>query len=97
VDRRVAILCSLCVAVAVVAGFGAQALSALIALLTNVAFFGQFSTAEASPAGHHLGWTVVFVPVVGALVVSVMARYGSKAIRGHGIPEAWSRCSRAKA
>ena len=28
------------------------------------------------------------VPVVGGLIVGFMARYGSKAIRGHGIPEA---------
>ena len=28
------------------------------------------------------------VPVVGALIVGLMARYGSERIRGHGIPEA---------
>ena len=31
---------------------------------------------------------MVVVPVIGGLIVGVMARYGSKAIRGHGIPEA---------
>jgi H+/Cl- antiporter ClcA/CBS domain-containing protein len=31
---------------------------------------------------------VVLVPVLGALVVGLMARYGSERIRGHGIPEA---------
>src|SRR5205823_9668862 len=41
-----------------------------------------------SPAGHHLGPFVVLVPVAGALVIGVMARYGSERIRGHGIPEA---------
>ena len=30
----------------------------------------------------------VLVPVVGALIVGLMARYGSEKIRGHGIPEA---------
>jgi chloride channel protein, CIC family len=41
-----------------------------------------------SPAGHHLGPFVILVPVAGALVIGVMARYGSERIRGHGIPEA---------
>ena len=31
---------------------------------------------------------MVFIPIVGAVIVGLMARYGSKAIRGHGIPEA---------
>src|SRR6184192_1284890 len=42
----------------------------------------------ASPAGNHLGGYSVLVPVAGALVIGVMARYGSERIRGHGIPEA---------
>ena len=40
------------------------------------------------PAGNHLGLWVIFVPVIGGLIVGRMARYGHKAIRGHGIPEA---------
>jgi H+/Cl- antiporter ClcA len=31
---------------------------------------------------------IIFVPIVGGLIVGVMARYGSDRIRGHGIPEA---------
>ena len=41
-----------------------------------------------SPAGNHLGWLEVLVPIGGALIIGVMARYGSERIRGHGIPEA---------
>ncbi len=41
-----------------------------------------------SPAGNHLGWLEVLVPMVGGLIVGLMARYGSERIRGHGIPEA---------
>jgi CIC family chloride channel protein len=66
----------------------AQALVALIGLVTNISFYGRFSTAFVSPAGNRLGWLVALVPAAGGLVVGVMARYGSKAIRGHGIPEA---------
>src|SRR5205085_697862 len=62
--------------------------AALIGLVTNVAFYQRVSTTFVSPAGHALGPLVIVVPVLGALVVGVMARYGSKAIRGHGIPEA---------
>src|SRR5207248_9818094 len=41
-----------------------------------------------TPANNHLGKLVVFIPVIGGVFVGLMARYGSKAIRGHGIPEA---------
>ncbi|MBV8472358.1 MAG: chloride channel protein [Hyphomicrobiales bacterium] len=60
----------------------------LIRLVTNLAYFGQFSLADQSPAHSHLGLWAVLVPVGGALIVGLMARYGSEKIRGHGIPEA---------
>jgi H+/Cl- antiporter ClcA/CBS domain-containing protein len=88
VDRRVVTVSGVAVLVAVAAALVAQLLTALIALITNLAFYGRFAFTPASPAHNHLGLAVVVVPVVGALVVGVMARYGSKAIRGHGIPEA---------
>ncbi|HET6232512.1 MAG TPA: hypothetical protein VFE05_20720, partial [Longimicrobiaceae bacterium] len=87
VDRRVVMISGIAVVVAVAAGFVASALTALIGLITNLAFFGRVSTAFTSPAGNHLGAWVLVVPVLGALVVGVMARWGSAAIRGHGIPE----------
>src|SRR5437879_13046 len=88
VDGRVVLLCALAVAVALCAGGVAQLLTRLIGLITNLCFYGRLSTAFVSPAGHHLGPLVVVVPVMGALLVGVLARYGSRAIRGHGIPEA---------
>ena len=88
VDRRVVLVCGLSMLVAVAAAFVAQALTRLIGLVTNLAFYGRFSSTFASPADHHLGLWVIAVPVVGGLVVGAMARYGSRAIRGHGIPEA---------
>jgi len=59
-----------------------------IALFTNLFFFQSLSTAPQSPAGHALGAGVIVVPVAGALVIGLIARYGSEQIRGHGIPEA---------
>ena len=87
-DPRVLTISALAILVAGAAGVIAQALIRLIGFITNVSFYGRASTSFASPAGNHLGWWVVVVPVVGALIVGVLARYGSAGIRGHGIPEA---------
>jgi len=91
IDRRVAEIGALAVGIAVLAALVAQLLGRLIALFTNVAFFGQVSTEVRSPADNTLGLAVIAVPVIGALVVGIMARYGSSAIRGHGIPEAMAQ------
>src|SRR5207248_3309692 len=66
----------------------AWALLRLIGLFTNLFFFQRWGVTLVSPAGHHLGGLVVLVPAAGALVVGLLARYGSERIRGHGIPEA---------
>jgi len=66
----------------------AAGLLKLISFFTNLFFFQQFSTAQVSPAANHLGPLVILVPVAGAIVIGLMARYGSDRIRGHGIPEA---------
>jgi H+/Cl- antiporter ClcA/CBS domain-containing protein len=88
VDGRVVFISALALLLAAAAGAIAQLLTRLIGLVTNLAFYGRWSTAFVSPAGHHLGLGVVIVPVVGGVLVGLMARYGSRAIRGHGIPEA---------
>src|SRR5438105_7614005 len=74
--------------IGVLAAYVAAALLKLIGLFTNLFFFQRIDTTLVSPAGHHLGPFVILVPVAGALVIGVMARYGSERIRGHGIPEA---------
>ncbi|KAA0087886.1 chloride channel protein [Trinickia soli] len=60
----------------------------LIRLFTNLFFFQTLSTANRSPAENTLGWLVVAAPVIGGLLVGLIARFGSEQIRGHGIPEA---------
>lgn len=97
VDRdepRLLWLCAVSLAVGVAAACVARALGALIGLLTNLCFYGRLSTELASPAGHALGLAVVGVPVAGGLVVGLLARFGSPAIRGHGIPEAMEQVLR---
>src|SRR5437588_6976157 len=88
IDKRVVLLCLWSIVLAVASGFIAQGLVGLIGIVTNIAFYGRFSGAFVRPAGNHLGWLVLVVPAIGGIIVGVMARYGSKAIRGHGIPEA---------
>jgi len=87
-NRRTLRISALAIAAAFLAGFAAQLLTRLIGLITNLAFYGRWSTAFVSPANNTLGPLVIIVPVIGALIVGLMARYGSSAIRGHGIPEA---------
>ncbi len=60
----------------------------LIQLCTNIAFHGKFSTEGAVPDFSTWGAWGIAVPVIGGLIVGIMARWGSPAIRGHGIPEA---------
>ena len=59
-----------------------------IHLFTNLFFFQTLSTEFHSPAANTLGAWVIAVPVVGGLVIGLIARFGSEQIRGHGIPEA---------
>ena len=79
------------IGVGVVAGFIAEALLLLIYLITNLAFYGRFGFEPVPPTAAELGAWIIAVPVIGALVIGVMARYGSAAIRGHGIPEVMER------
>src|SRR5919198_1874498 len=88
ITPRVLPIAALAVAVGTFAAFVAAALLKLIGLFTNLFFFQRVATTLVSPEGHHLGPFVILVPIVGALVIGVMARYGSERIRGHGIPEA---------
>lgn len=91
INKRVFYLSLQAIFNALLIGVVARVLVYLISFVTNLAFYGRVSFEEASPAGHHWGWFVVFVPIIGSVVVGLMARYGSPAIRGHGIPEAMEK------
>ena len=88
VDLRVIPLTLICIVIGVVGAYLALILLKLIYLFNNLFFFHTWSWTYKSPALNTLGWGVLAVPVVGGLIVGVMARYGSERIRGHGIPEA---------
>jgi CIC family chloride channel protein len=85
---RMLLVSFLAAAIGLVAGLVAYALYKLIGLFTNLFFFHEWSTTFRSVGSHHLGAWVILVPVIGGLIVGVMAKYGSSKIKGHGIPEA---------
>jgi len=85
---RVILISLLAIVIGIIGAYVALILLRLIGFFTNLFFFGRLSTALTSPAGNGLGILVILVPVMGGLVIGLMARYGSERIRGHGIPEA---------
>ena len=85
---RIVLVSFLAAAIGLVAGVVAYALYKLIGLFTNLFFFHRWSTTFTSVGSHHLGAWVILVPVIGGLIVGVMAKYGTSKIKGHGIPEA---------
>lgn len=87
-DKRVLALTGMALVVGTGGAFAAWVLVSLISLVTNLTWFGRLSVAPASLAEAHRSVWMVLIPVVGGLVIGLMARFGSEKIRGHGIPEA---------
>ena len=94
-------MAGLAVGIGVICAFVATALLWQIGLFTHLFYYpADFVSALVhhprtlltlegnGPAGNHLGVLAIFVPVVGGLIIGLLARYGSDRIRGHGIPEA---------
>lgn len=87
-DKRVLVLSGMAIVIGAIGSLVAYALVWLINLFTNLAYYQRLSAQSASPDGNQMGVWAVLVPVVGGLIIGLMARYGSDKIRGHGIPEA---------
>ncbi|WP_257214876.1 chloride channel protein [Sphingomonas sp. R-74633] len=87
-DWRMAMLAAAALVVGTGGALGAWVLIKLIAVATNLFWFGRLSAASSEIKDSHLGLAVVVIPVLGALLIGLMARFGSDKIRGHGIPEA---------
>ncbi len=85
---RILILALLAIPIGLIGALLAWLLLNLIGLVTNLLFFGRVAYDLVSPAAAPTSVWIVIVPVLGGLVVGLMARYGSERIRGHGIPEA---------
>ena len=85
---RMVVVSFLAAAIGLIAGCIAFLLYRLIGLLTNIFFYGHFAADFASARHQHLGPWVIPIPVIGGVIVGIMAKYGSSKIKGHGIPEA---------
>jgi H+/Cl- antiporter ClcA/CBS domain-containing protein len=87
-DSRILYTSALAAGLGAVSAVAAWVLLELIALCTNLFYFHRWSFVDHDPwqAGRH--WWIVLMPVLGGLVVGVMARYLSPKVRGHGMPEA---------
>lgn len=85
---RMLVLAVFAVVIGSIGAVLAWALLKLIAFFTNLFYFQQISVSEITPAEHHMGIWSVFVPIIGGLILGLMAKFGSERIRGHGIPEA---------
>lgn len=86
--KRLVTIALLAILVAICISFIARFLMDFLYFITNVSFYGKASFEYVTPAGNSLGLWVILIPAIGGLIVGLMALYGSKAIRGHGIPEA---------
>ncbi len=85
---RIVLVSFLAAAIGLMAGVVAYALYNLIGLFTNIFFYHRFAVDFTSARLNHLGLWVIVTPVIGGLIVGLMAKYGSSKIKGHGIPEA---------
>ncbi|CCW17254.1 Chloride channel protein [Sphingobium indicum BiD32] len=88
VDRRMIMLATMAIVVGTGGALGAWVLVKLIALATNLFWFGRLSADHSVITDASVGWLIVVIPIAGSLIVGLMARFGSDKIRGHGIPEA---------
>lgn len=85
---RIGLISLLAAAIGCAAGLIAFVLYDLIGLFTNLAYYHEWSFRFRSPEHSQLGLWVIVIPVIGGLIVGLMAKYGSDKIKGHGIPEA---------
>lgn len=85
--KQMIILCSVSAVIGLLATLIAKILLLAIAFFTNLFWFQTLSTHRVNLGEHTFPISYIFIPVLGGFIVGLMARFGSKAIRGHGIPE----------
>jgi chloride channel protein, CIC family len=85
---RMVLVSFLAAGIGLLAGLVAYVLYKLIGLFTNLAFYHRWSAEFLSARFNHLGAWVMVTPVIGGIIIGIMAKYGTEKIKGHGIPEA---------
>src|SRR5579883_233959 len=85
---RILFISGVAAIIGVLGGIIAYLLDHLIGFFTNLFFYQRISFVFTSIQSNPIGLWVILVPVIGGLIVGVMAKYGSPRIKGHGIDEA---------
>jgi H+/Cl- antiporter ClcA/CBS domain-containing protein len=86
--KRLLVMSAFAVLIGVVSAVVAKILLVLIGFITHALYFHRLGSTLVQPDPHVLGPVAIAIPIVGGLVVGLIARYGTDKIRGHGIPEA---------
>ena len=87
-NSRILFLSTIAFFIGIISAGLAKLLLQLINLFTNIFYYGEVSFIARAPSMEFWGSFFIFIPVIGGLIIGLMARYGSEKIRGHGIPEA---------
>src|SRR5699024_3286797 len=92
------LISGLSIVLGVVASYVAQLLMFVINIITDLCYYGTVSDVIGhnassgsfvlSPADTQIGAWIIVMPAIGGLAAGIMARWGSRGIQGHGIPEA---------
>ena len=85
--KRDILICFLSIFIGISIGFLAQALKSVINFVTNLFYFGKYSFSLSTPADHQLGYWAFFIPIIGGLIIGMIARFVNPSVYGHGIPE----------
>ncbi|HVM93611.1 MAG TPA: chloride channel protein [Terriglobales bacterium] len=85
---RMGLMSLLAGGIGLLAGGIAYVLYKLIGLFTNIFFYHRLVADFVSARHTQIGLWVIVTPVIGGIIVGIMAKYGTPKIKGHGIPEA---------
>lgn len=77
-NTRLILLSAFAIVIGALSTVGAVVLLGAIRFFTKLFFFQTFSCAARSPAENHLGLAVIAAPVIGGLIVGLMARFGPR-------------------
>ncbi len=86
--RRLLFMSALAVVIGVASAVVAKVLLVLIGFITHALYLHEVGASLVQPNPRALGPVAILIPIVGGLVVGLIARFGTDKIRGHGIPEA---------
>ena len=87
-DSRILYVSVLAAGLGSVSAVAAWALLEMIALFTNLFYFHRWSFVSHDPWESGVHWWSPLMPVLGGLLVGLIAYYLSPRVRGHGMPEA---------